>query len=252
MKKLLIFVCLIFITLSLYAKAIQEDMEQADEKTRVSYAFGMLMASNLSTLDMEFNYAAFTEGVKNMFEKSGLRFTEQEAMEIVETAIQIASERKAEENRINEELFLAQNKERPGIQVTESGLQYEILVQTEGEKPLANSTVRVHYEGVFLDGDKSSDEDGAFIPLEMVVPGWTEGLMLMSVGSKYRLYIPSSLAYGQDGIQSVIPPFSTLVFTVELLEIINDEAINDMLDSLNPDDITDELYEEESADSISE
>ncbi len=247
MKKLLIFVCLIFITLSLHAKAIQEDMKQADEKTRVSYAFGMLMASNLSTLGLEFNYNAFAEGVKNMFEKSDIRFTEQEAMEIVETAIQVASDRKAEENRINEELFLAQNKERPDIQVTESGLQYEILVQTEGEKPLANSTVRVHYEGVFLDGsqfDISTDENGAFIPLEMVVPGWTEGLMLMSVGSKYRFFIPSHLAYGQDGIQSVIPPFSTLVFTVELLEIINDDELNSMLDSINQNYANEELEEE--------
>lgn len=243
MKKLLIFACLIFVTLSLHAAAIQEDIKQDDEKTRVSYAFGMLMGSNLTTLDLDIDYTAFAEGVRDMMANSNLRLTEQEAMEIVQTAVQVASERKAEENRIAEELYLAQNKERENVLVTESGLQYEILTQTEGEKPIETSTVRVHYEGVFLDGntfDKSTDEEGAFIPLEMVVPGWTEGLLLMSVGSKYRFFIPSHLAYGQEGIQSVIPPYSPLIFTVELLEIINDEAINEMLEPLRQSEETDD------------
>ncbi|WP_461257211.1 FKBP-type peptidyl-prolyl cis-trans isomerase, partial [Treponema sp. R80B11-R83G3] len=108
---------------------------------------------------------------------------------------------------------------------TESGLQYEIIKSTEGEKPRKSSVVRVIYTGNFTDGrifDRSTEEGGAYIPLENVIPGWTEGLMLMSPGSIYRLYVPSKLAYGKDGIQGVIAPYSTLVFMVELLEIIDE------------------------------
>ncbi|MDR3020608.1 MAG: FKBP-type peptidyl-prolyl cis-trans isomerase, partial [Treponema sp.] len=137
-------------------------------------------------------------------------------------------EKIAEEARLQEEAYLARNAERPEVQVTPNGLQYEIILETDGEKPQSDSIVRVKYEGLFRDGSlfdsTGDDEEGAFIPLEMVIPGWTEGLTMMGVGSKYRFFIPSSLAYGEDGIQSVIPPYATLIFTVELLEIMTDEG----------------------------
>jgi FKBP-type peptidyl-prolyl cis-trans isomerase len=224
MKKTFIFICLFFLVLALHAKAIQEDLRIADEKARVSYAFGMLFGSNLSTTPLEFDYDAFAEGFKAMFEGEETLFTEQEAVEMVETAMYNAMEKVANVNRQQEDDFLAANSRRPEVQVTESGLQYEILVGTDGEKPKSNSVVKVNYTGNFTDGslfDKSEDDDPAFIPLEMVIPGWTEGLMLMGVGSKYILYVPSSLAYGRNGIQNFIPPYSTLIFTVELLEISN-------------------------------
>jgi FKBP-type peptidyl-prolyl cis-trans isomerase len=224
MKKLLIAICLFLSVLALHARAIQEDIRQADEKARVSYAFGMLFGSNLSTTPLEFDYYAFTEGFRAMFENLETQITEQEAVEIVETAMHNAMERLAERNRWLEEQFFANNRQRPEIQVTPSGLQYEILYETEGEKPDYNSVVRVLYEGIFMDGslfDRSDDSEGAYIPLEMVIRGWTEGLMLMSVGSRYRIFIPSELAYGSSGIQNMIPPYSPLIFTVELLEILN-------------------------------
>jgi len=226
MKKLLVIVCLLMPTLSLQARAIQEDYSNADEKSRVSYAFGMLMASNLKSLEMELDYKAFTDGVKAALENLELQFSEQEAMEIVEAAIQRSMDKTAGENQKREIEFLAQNSQRPEINVTSSGLQYEIITETEGEKPTEKSIVRVYYIGTFLDGtpfDSSNEDDGAYIPLEMVISGWTEGLMLMSVGSKYRFYIPSELAYGKEGIQGIIPPYSTLIFTVELLEITEDK-----------------------------
>jgi len=222
MRKLFIIVCLLLPALSLQAKAIQEDFKNAGEKARASYAFGMLMASNLKSLEMEFDYKAFAEGARAVLEDLELQFSEQEAMEIVETAIQKSVERTAGENQKREIEFLANNSQRPEIKVTSSGLQYEIITETSGEKPNEKSVVRVYYTGTFIDGtpfDSSNEDDGAYIPLEMVISGWTEGLMLMSVGSKYRFYIPSELAYGKDGIQGIIPPYSTLIFTVDLLEI---------------------------------
>jgi len=226
MKKLFIFVCLILSALSLYARAIQEDYRRADEKVRMSYASGMIIGSNLREAGLEFDYTAFAEGLKAVLENNEAQFSEQEAVEIVEIALQAAMEKKAEENRLREEEFLSRNRER-GVQVTQTGLQYEILADTDGEKPKSDSVVRVNYTGTFMDGrifdNSDGDEGGAYIPLERVIPGWTEGLMLMSVGSEYRFYIPSELAYGRDGIPNLIPPFSTLIFTVELLEIVNEE-----------------------------
>jgi FKBP-type peptidyl-prolyl cis-trans isomerase len=225
MKKTFIFICLFLSVLALHAKAIQEDYRNAEEKARLSYAMGMIIASNynLSTLGLELDYNAFSEGLKATIENGETQFSLQEATEIVETAYYNAMEKVAEENRQHEEEFLAANSRRPEVQVTPSGLQYEVFEEADGEKPASNSIVAVNYEGTFIDGtlfDKSEDE-GTNIPLEIVIPGWTEGLMLMSVGSKYRIYIPSSLAYGKNGFQNVIPPYSTLIFTVELLEIIN-------------------------------
>ena len=226
MKKLFILSCLLLPVLSLHAKGIQDDYKNADEKARISYAFGMLIGSNLSTTDIDFDYEAFTNGVRDQVEKGITQFSEQEAIEIVETALQNASDLTAEINQQKEIDFLNENGGRPEVKTTSTGLQYEILIDTDGEKPSPDSVVRVNYEGVFIDGnifDTSDDEDGAFIPLDRVIPGWAEGLLLMGVGSKYKLYIPSELAYGKDGIQSMIPQYSTLIFTVELLEIISDD-----------------------------
>jgi len=230
MKKLFVFFCLFLTVFALHARAIREDYRKAEEKARVSYSFGMVIGSNLKTAGIDFDYDAFTEGVMSMIEENmSPQFSEQEAMEIIETALQESMDRRSAENRLAEELFLANNREKPNIIVTESGLQYEIIVETDGEKPESNSIVRVNYVGTFSDGssfDSSTDENGAYIPLDMVIPGWTEGLMLMSVGSTYRLYVPSNLAYGREGIQSVIPPYSTLIFMVELLEILSPESFN--------------------------
>jgi len=228
----LIFTLMVLPITALYAKGIQEDYSNSDEKSRVSYAFGVAIGSNLRTTDLELNYNAVAEGLRAVLEGGDALFSEQEALEIIETAIQNVTDKKNEKNKQIEEMFLLANKERPEVRVTKSGLQYEALTETDGKKPASDSIVRVHYEGIFVDGqifDSSKDEsgdanEGATIPLNRVIPGWTEGLMLMGVGSKYKLYIPSELAYGKDGIPPIIPAYSTLIFTVELLEIVTENS----------------------------
>ena len=121
------------------------------------------------------------------------------------------------------EKFLAENAKREGVKVTASGLQYEILEPSLGQKPKATDTVRVHYEGTLIDGTvfDSSYKRGESItfPLNGVIKGWTEGLQLMSIGSKYKFFIPYQLAYGERGAGASIPPYAALIFTVELLGI---------------------------------
>ena len=122
------------------------------------------------------------------------------------------------------EKFLAENAEKDGIVVTESGLQYEIITEGSGEKPSAESTVSTHYHGTLIDGTvfDSSVERGqpAQFPVNRVIAGWTEALQMMPVGSKWRLYIPHNLAYGPQGSGGAIAPYSALIFDVELLEIV--------------------------------
>ena len=122
------------------------------------------------------------------------------------------------------EEFLAENAKREGVFVTESGLQYEVVTMGEGEKPTAESTVKVHYHGTLIDGTvfDSSVQRGEPIefPLNGVIKGWTEGLQLMPVGSKFILYIPYQLAYGERGAGELIGPCEALIFEVELLEIV--------------------------------
>ena len=229
MRKLTLTLCLFLSVTVLYAGGIREERRLADEKARVSYAIGMLIASSfdLAALGLEIDYNALTEGLRAVVENEATPFSMEEAIDIVETAMFFITERVEEENRLAEETFLATNSQRPDVQTTPSGLQYVVIREGEGETPGYNSVVRVNYTGNFIDGrlfDRSTDEDGAYIPLQMVIPGWTESLMMMNVGSIYRFYMPSELAYGRYGIQGFIPPYSTLIFTIELLEILDDDV----------------------------
>jgi len=229
MKKLTIFLCMFLCVIALHARAIQEEYAIAEEKARLSYALGMLIGVNfdLSEYGLEFDYNALAEGVKAIMEKDLTpRLSYNEAMEIVETALYEAMDRIARENMLREEQFLYTNSMRPGMHITPSGVQYEIIREGTGPKPDSNSMVRVHYSGTLIDGtlfDESYEEEGAYIPLDMVIPGWAEGVLEMKVGGLHRIYIPSGLAYGPDGIQGYVPAYSTLVFMVELLEIMEED-----------------------------
>jgi len=147
-----------------------------------------------------------------------------EAFKVISQRIQQAKAEKAKVLAGEGEAFLAENAKRDEVQLTESGLQYEVLQEGTGEKPSATSTVRVHYHGSFIDGRvfDSSVERGepAEFPVNGVIKGWTEALQLMPAGSKWKLYIPHQLAYGERGAGGAIPPYSALVFEVELLDVL--------------------------------
>jgi FKBP-type peptidyl-prolyl cis-trans isomerase FkpA len=132
--------------------------------------------------------------------------------------------KKTEENKQNETEFLAQNSIKEGIFTTESGLQYEIIMEGRGPKPSPEDVVRVHYEGTLLDGTVFDSSYSRGEPVEFalsgVIPGWSEGLQLMNEGASYRLFIPSELGYGPWGAGQTIPPYATLTFKVDLISIV--------------------------------
>lgn len=146
------------------------------------------------------------------------------ANEIVRGYFQKATEEVGQKSLEEGNAFLEENKAKEGVVTTESGLQYEVLKEGDGAKPTAEDQVKVHYHGTLIDGtvfDSSVDRgQPATFVVGKVIPGWTEALQLMSVGSKYKLFIPSELAYGERGSQGAIGPNSVLMFDVELLEIV--------------------------------
>ena len=176
---------------------------------------GLLGISGIET-NFDLIKQGFINGLYNYTEQMDM----QAAGQYVEATV---SRLKFGETKADGEKFLQENALREEVKVTDSGLQYEVLVQGKGPKPTAESTVKVHYEGPLIDGTvfDSSYQRGEPIefPLNGVIKGWTEGLQLMPVGSKYKLYIPYQLAYGERGAGQSIPPFAALIFTVELLEI---------------------------------
>jgi FKBP-type peptidyl-prolyl cis-trans isomerase FkpA len=224
MKKLILGLCLFTAALTAYGKGIAEEVNLADERAKTSLAFGLVIGSDLKQTGMRFDYAALAEGLKLSVEGGDAPYTMEEAIGIVQAAFQEAMAKQNEEHKQKELQFLAENGSRDGVLISESGLQYEVISEGSGEKPGETDTVRVHYEGTLTDGtvfDSSYERDeSAEFPLDQVIPGWSEGIRLMSIGSTYRFYIPSALAYGSQGVGQVIPPYSTLVFKVELLEIV--------------------------------
>jgi len=174
----------------------------------------------LGVAGLETNYDMIKQGFVNGLYNYTAPMDAATANDYVQTVL---NNKKYGEAKVAGEQFLQENALREEVEVTESGLQYEVLVQGKGPKPTAEQTVKVHYEGTLIDGTvfDSSYQRGEPIefPLNGVIKGWTEGLQLMPVGSKYKLYIPYELGYGDRGAGQSIPPYATLIFTVELLEI---------------------------------
>ncbi|GAP75160.1 FKBP-type peptidyl-prolyl cis-trans isomerase FklB [Pseudoalteromonas sp. SW0106-04] len=195
---------------------------------KASYGIGLQMGEQLKATPFEgMNVNSVFEGMKDAFtgESFQVEIPEiQAAFEKINAEIQQRREEEAKVLAAEGEAFLADNAKRAEVTVTESGLQYEVIEQGEGDKPSADATVRTHYHGALINGTvfDSSYERGepAEFPVGGVIKGWTEALQMMPTGSKWRLYVPHDLAYGERGAGAAIAPYSTLIFDIELIDIL--------------------------------
>lgn len=196
---------------------------------RVSYGVGRQLGDQLRNNPFkEFDVSAVQAGLADAIANADSQVSDEllnEAFSVISKKLQEQEQAEAKLKSAEGEAYLAENAKRDEVTVTESGLQYEVLATGDGEKPTAASTVRTHYHGTFINGDifDSSVDRGqpAEFPVGGVIAGWTEALQLMTEGSKWRLYVPYNLAYGERGSQGAIPPYATLVFDVELLAIVS-------------------------------
>jgi FKBP-type peptidyl-prolyl cis-trans isomerase FklB len=233
-KGLIVLTSVVAILIGSCAKNSVSNAKIKTKEDSLSYAFGIVnfnaLQSDSLKLDPRIVAKAMLDGENGKAEMSD-EIARGFIMSFVTARQAKQAERQAEQDKVlykdymaqNEE-FLAKNKTKAGVTVTPSGLQYEVIKMGTGNKPTANNTVKVHYVGTLIDGTEfdSSIKRGepAQFPVSGVITGWTEALQLMPVGSKFKLYVPQNLAYGASQAGEVIKPFSTLIFEVELLEIV--------------------------------
>lgn len=192
---------------------------------KVSYALGLSLGNNLLSSGItSLDYAKLAKGIQDVMEGNQPDFSLQEAQDILNDFFQQLQEKAGEQASNEGKAFLAENAKRSGVVTLASGLQYEVMNEGNGVKPKASDTVKVHYHGQLIDGTvfDSSVRRGepATFGVTQVISGWVEALQLMPKGSKWKLFIPSNLAYGAQGAGQLIGPHSTLIFEVELLDII--------------------------------
>lgn len=206
-------------------------MELKTQKDKASYSIGVSIGKNLKDQKVEIQTDILVKGLLDAYTGAKTQLTEKEMGDVltqfqqeIMAKAQEEAAKKGGENKSKGEKFLADNKNKPGVKTTPSGLQYTVISEGTGPKPTASSTVKVHYTGKLIDGttfDSSVDRGEPIeFPLNGVIKGWTEGVQLMSKGSKYKFFIPSDLAYGDRGAGNAIGPNETLIFEVELLDIV--------------------------------
>jgi len=228
-----------FVTLSitlilagwLFPPTAQSGSELKTLEQRFSYALGLQVGADIKRMPGHVDAKAVLLGIQDQLKNRKPRLTPTQ-LNLPKSDFQKKDKKEKsrlqgildKRNRKTGRAFLAANKKKKGVTTTASGLQYKVLRKSRGPRPQKSSVVEVHYRGTLLNGTEfdSSHKRGKPVsfPLSRVIPGWTEGLQLMSVGSKYRLFIPSSLAYSKRGAPPKIEPGSTLIFDVELLRII--------------------------------
>ena len=205
------------------ASSTAADIDLNNAEQNVSYSLGTLVAGQLANDFDNLNLEAFVEGFNAAYLGQKTLVNEKDAVAAVQDYQRKIAASKFEGALTNSEAYLAENAKNDGVQVTPSGLQYKILNEAEGDKPAATDTVTVHYHGTTMDGRvfDSSVERGepTQFPLNGVIAGWTEGVQLMSVGSKFKFFIHPDLAYGTQGAGQMIGPNDALIFEVELIKI---------------------------------
>lgn len=218
------------LAVSLLPGAYAQEPELVTDKDKASYLIGRSIGTTIRGDEIDLNVESLVTGLREALAGKEGQIGEEEAQKIMmafqqkmEAEMSAKADAAAKENAAVGAKFLAENKTREGVTTTESGLQYEVLEKGAGEKPTELDTVTVHYHGTLLDGtvfDSSRERNQpATFPVTGVIGGWTEALQLMPTGSKWKLYIPASLAYGEQGAGRDIGPNETLVFEVELLSI---------------------------------
>ena len=209
--------------IGLAATSAAAEIDLDNPEQNVSYSLGTLVAGQLANDFDNLNLEAFVEGFNAAYLGQKTLVNQKEAVAAVQDYQRKIAASKFEGALTNSEAYLSENAKNDGVQVTPIGLQYQILTAAEGEKPTATDTVTVHYHGTTMDGRvfDSSVERGepAQFPLNGVIAGWTEGVQLMSVGSKFKFFIHPDLAYGTQGAGQMIGPNDALIFEVELIKI---------------------------------
>lgn len=197
---------------------------KTDESDKISYSAGVIMAQSLKDIGFdEIKYDDYIEGMKSVFDNSYPKISQKQAIAIFQNYVALLQEDLKDRNAELGNKFLEENAKKEGVITLESGLQFEILEQGTGDIPTINDTVKVIYEGSLLNKDvfDSTKDTGAIdLQLAETILAWQEALQLMPVGSRWKLYIPHHLAYGEYGAQPMIQPNSTLIFIIELLEIV--------------------------------
>lgn len=212
----------------------KKDGAKANLKTQldsVSYGIGVAIGENLKRDNLDsISVDMLARGIKDIFKNdtTAVVMSQEQANQVISTYIEGMRAKKTEKSMAASKKFFEENKKKEGIQETASGLQYKVIKMGTGSKPAATDTVITHYHGTLIDGkvfDSSVDRgEPVSFPVNQVIPGWTEALQMMPVGSKWTLYIPSNLAYGERGAGGVIGPNETLIFEVELLGIKGKEG----------------------------
>lgn len=192
---------------------------------KISYALGLGIGQQIKNMHIEgFSIEDFSQSIRDIIEGNPTAMSSREAQQMLNEYFEKQAKEQAQQAIAEGKVFLEENARRPEVTQTKSGLQYEVLSEGSGRSPKATDTVRCHYEGRLLDGSvfDSSYQRGepADFGLNQVITGWTEGVQLMKEGAKYRFFIPYLLAYGERGAGSSIPPYSTLVFDVELIKVL--------------------------------
>ncbi len=229
-------VCAVFSLMLIAGPAVASDpiTELKTEKETLSYALGLDLGTYFKGLETDFNLDAIYQGISASYTGGKALLTSDEATEIQKQFAIDQQKKKMEKaqvlleaNKDTAAAFLKKNKTAKGIKVTDSGLQYKVVKEGKGEKPKATDTVKVHYKGTLLDGTEFDSSYKRNEPVTFkanrVIPGWTEALQLMSPGSKYTLYLPPELAYGDRGAPPAIQPGALLIFEVELVEILKSD-----------------------------
>ena len=204
-------------------EAAQTQINIEADDDRFSYALGMVIGERVLKQYGDVNYDLMLEGIKAQHKNAETLITLDQAGESIQAKMETTLAKQTEENKAVGAAYLESHAKKEGVQVTESGLQYIVITEGDGIKPKATDEVTVHYRGTLIDGtefDSSYSRNApASFALNQVIPGWTEGVQLMSIGSKFLFVVPYELGYGERGAGGSIGPYETLIFEVELLEI---------------------------------